>query len=289
MNQSRLLNPYLFFYVLISLFAFSSCDDEEEILLKENGSLSVLFDNKIDDEPIDLKEYGDESFEHIDDQGQAYNISKYAYYISSIEILGPANTSFKDPLNISASEVNGYYHVISTTPNSNVINLNDIPAGEYDRIRFTVGVDEDGVQQGAAGGVLDPANGAWFWNWNAGYIGFGVEGNASNSGQEYVDWGNGFETLEGTYAIHIGGWKDVEPQPGEDPKFVNNLKTIDFDFDATINIEEGLNPEVHISVDFAELLKGIDFASTYAVHRPDLGSPFANKLFEVFELDHVHQ
>ena len=123
----------------------------------------------------------------------------------------------------------------------------------------------------------------------AGYIGFGVEGNAANSGQEYVDWGNGFETLEGTYAVHVGGWKDVEPAPGEDAKFVNNIKVIELDFDSSIRIEDGWTPEAHINVNFEELLKGNDFSSSYSVHRPDLGKPYAEKLVEVFELDHVHQ
>ncbi len=281
----------LFAFFAISFVSFSACNKDDEDSTKNPGVLSVFFDNKLGDQSISIKDYGDKTFDYMDTDGQEYNISLFAYYISAIELEGPDGIKHLDPLNVSANadEVTGYYHVISTTPNSNVINLKDIEAGTYDKIRFTVGVDESGVQEGAAGGVLDPANGAWFWNWNAGYIGFGVEGNASNSGQEYVDWGNGNETLEGTYAIHVGGWKDVEPEPGEDPKFVNNIKIIELDFDSNIRIEDGLNPEAHINVNFEELLKGIDFSTTYAIHRPDLGKPFAEKLVNVFELDHVHQ
>jgi len=281
----------IIFVCVISLLSITACNKDDNRDAKAPGSLSVLFDNKLGDNSISIKEYGDKSFEYMDEDGQEINISLFAYYISAIELIGPDGIKHIDPLNVTANadEITGYYHVISSTPNSNVINLSGIEAGTYNKIRFTIGIDESGVQEGAAGGILDPAEGAWFWNWNAGYIGFGVEGNASNSGQEYVDWGNGFETLEGTYAVHVGGWKDVEPEPGEDAKFVNNIKVIELDFDSNIRIEDGLNPEAHINVHFEELLEGIDYSITYAVHRPDLGKPFAEKLVDVFELDHVHQ
>ena len=285
------LSKFFFTFLIIFTFGLTACNKEETTPEKDSGTFSILFDNQLGDESIDLKETGDRTFNYTDDHGQEMNISLYAYYISAIELEGPDGIKHIDPLKVSANadEVTGYYHVISTTPGSNVINLSNIEAGIYDKIRFTVGVDESGVQQGAAGGVLDPAEGAWFWNWNAGYIGFGVEGTASNSGQEYIDWGNGFETLEGTYAVHIGGWKDVEPEPGEDPKFVNNIKVIEIDFDSNINIEDGLTPSAHINVKFDELLKDNDFSTSFAIHRPDLGKPFAEKLEKVFELDHVHQ
>ncbi|MEM1320710.1 MAG: MbnP family protein [Bacteroidota bacterium] len=288
----KLFNQFSILLFAITFLAFSACNNDDDNNPTETpGTISVFLDNKLGDERISMKESGSKDYQLTDQDGQSYNISLFAYYVSEIELLGPNGTQYLDPLNVSpnAEEVTGYYHVISTTPNSNVINLENVEAGTYDKIRFTVGVNESGVQQGAAGGVLDPANGAWFWNWNAGYIGFGVEGSASNSGQEYVDRGNGFETLEGTYAVHVGGWKDVEPAPGEDKKFVNNIKVIELDFDSAISIKEGLTPQVHINVDFAEILKGIDFSTTYSVHRPDLGKPFAEKLINVFELDHVHQ
>ncbi len=289
------LNKLIFASLFCSIFILSACnkDDDDQVVTEpeETGTITLLFDNRLGDQNISIKDFGDTDYQYTDEDGQEYNVSLFAYYISEIILEGPNGEKHLDPLNVSANadEVTGYYHVISTTPGSNVINLKGITAGTYDKIRFTIGVNEAGVQEGAAGGVLDPAEGAWFWNWNAGYIGFGVEGNASNSGQEYIDYGNGFETLEGTFAIHVGGWKDVEPAPGEDPKFVNNIQTIELDFDSSLKIEEDLNPEAHINVNFDEILKGIDFSTTYGVHRPDLGKPFAEKLVNVFELDHVHQ
>lgn len=279
----------LFSFTILTLSSCSKDDEPNET--KENGTLTLLLDNRLGGKTVSIKETGSKDYDYTDNAGQSYNISRYGYYISAIELEGPNGSKHIDPLNVSANadEVTGYYHVLSTSNSSNVITLSDIKAGTYDKLKFTVGVDESGVSQGAAGGVLDPANGAWFWNWNAGYIGFGLEGNASNSGQEYVDWGNGFETLEGTFAVHVGGWKDIEPAAGEDPKFVNNIRTIEIPLETNLSIEKGLTPKAHINVDFDELLKGIDFSTTYSIHRPDLGKPFADRLAQVFDLDHVHQ
>lgn len=279
----------LFILLTLTLIGFSACNKDEEPT-KEPGNIAVLFDNKVDGNNLKMQDAGSKTYDFTDANGQAFNISSFGYYISEVELSG-SDITHADPLNVSAdaSEVRGYYHVKEDEASSRVINLTGIAPGTYDKIKFTIGINESGVQQGAAGGVLDPANGAWFWNWNAGYIGLAIEGSAANSGQEYVDWGNGFETLEGTFAVHVGGWKDVEPAPGEDPKFVNNIRVVELDFDSPLMIEEGLSPEAHLNVDLMKILDGIDFSTTFAVHRPDLGRPFADKINEAFTLDHVHQ
>jgi len=284
------MKPISKFFILVGLLTnlvlSSGCDEDSSEPL---GEFVLFFDNKLETQRIALKEFGDATYQFTDGDGQSYNVSSFAYYISESVLEGADGTKHVDPLLVSASEVKGYYHVSSGESSSNVITLGGITEGKYNKVTFTVGVSEAGVQEGAAGGILDPAKGAPFWNWNAGYIAMQVEGNASNSGQEHVDWGNGNETLAGTFALHVGGWKDVEPTDGTNPKFVNNIKTITLDFDSNLLVGEEYEPEAHIKVDFAELLKGIDFSTTYAVHRPDLGSPFADKFQDMFILDHVHQ
>lgn len=301
MHRYRCLNQFIEIMTLtnkLSILAFFlasftlvSCGDDDNAEVKNPGSFSILFDNMVDGKQISLQDAGNQTFDFTDANGQDFNISKMRYYISKVELEGPDGVKHIDPLNVSpnADEVTGYYLIEESNSSSRVINLSGVEAGVYNKIRFTVGIDEDGVEEGASGGILDPAEGAWFWNWNAGYISFAIEGNAANSGQEYVDWGNGFETLEGTYALHVGGWKDVEPAPGENPVFVNNIKVIELDFGSDVRVEEGLNPEAHITVDAMKALEGIDFETQFAVHRPDLGSPFADNLKETFVLDHVHQ
>ncbi len=56
----------------------------------------------------------------------------------------------------------------------------ELPAGTYQTITFTLGVDSLLNCSGAQDGALDPLNGM-FWTWNSGYIFFKLEGYSSSS------------------------------------------------------------------------------------------------------------
>lgn len=277
-------------FMAATIFA---CDkDENKVEEQETitGTFQLEFDNQVNRSSIDLKTPGDVEYDYVDINNQAFNLTNLGYYISKIELVG-SNGVHADLMVASpnADEVKGYYQVLESDPSTQIINLSGIPEGSYNELRFTIGIDESGVQQGAMGGILDPAAGAWFWNWNAGYISMVIEGNADNSGQEYVDGGSGSATETGTFSFHIGGWKDVIPAEGETQKFVNNIKVITLDLESDILVTPDLTPNVHIAVDIMKILNGVDFSTTYAAHRPDLGAPFANNFQSAFSVDHVHQ
>jgi len=271
---------------LLAIVSFS-CGEDDSIDPNETGTFQLFFDNKIGSSEVNLTDAGNTSYGYETANGEKFNVSLLGYYVSKIQLSGPGGAFYEDEVLINASEAKGYYHVLESVSGSGGISLQNVPAGKYDQVTFTIGVEEDGVQEGAAGGVLDPVNGGWFWNWNAGYIGFAIEGNAENSGQEYVDWGNGFETQAGTFALHVGGWKDVQ----DNENFVNNVKTITLGFGTTVSVSEKLSPLAHIVVDAMKILDGaqVDFSTTFAVHAPKLGAPFANQLTQVFSVHHVHQ
>lgn len=264
-----------------------SCNDDDPVGAAETGTFQLFFDNKIGSSEVNLTDAGNTTYDYETASGEKFNVSRMGYYVSKITLQGPDGALYEDEVSVSAAESKGYYHILESINGSGAITLENVPAGTYDRVTFTIGVEEDGVQEGAAGGVLDPAAGAWFWNWNAGYIAFVIEGNAENSGQEYVDWGNGFETQAGTFALHVGGWKDV----ADNENFVNNVKTITLDFGTTVSVSDELSPLAHIVVDAMKVLDGaaIDFSTTYAVHAPRLGEPFADQLSDMFTVHHVHQ
>ena len=283
-STNNILYLFLFFFITAT-----SCDKEEEI--KAPGTIAIVFDNKVGDDNLNMRVPGDQTYDFTDANGQQFNISKFGYYISEIKLSGPAGIGYADPNKITAdpSKITGFYHVLESDPASRVINIKNVTARTYDKIEFTIGVKSYTVIQGTPGGILDPANGAWFLNMEAGYVNLAIEGNASNSGQEYVSMGNEPEILEGTFSIHLSGWRDVAPEPGQDSVFVDNTKTIELYFDEVLSVEEGLNPEVHINVNLTKILEGIDFSQTFAVESPDQGRSFSNKFMEAFTLDFVVQ
>ncbi len=274
--------------------AFVACKKENEEPTnnpssEENkGVFQIKFDHKVGAQDLSLSAANDSvNFMYQTNDGQDFNITNFGYYVTEVRLTGPNGESYSDEMEATAAGSKGYYHVLEDNSASQLISLSNIPEGTYDQITFTLGVKEEGVQSGASGGVLDIANGAWFWNWNAGYIGFSVEGFAANSNQDYVDFGGGFVTHQGKTAFHIGGWKDVP----DNTNFTNNIRTVTLDFGTTIEVRENLNPQAHVIADVLKFYDNatVDFSSTYAVHSPGAGAPFADHAASVFSIDHVHQ
>ncbi len=271
------------------ILLFSACKDDE-LEAQTFGTFEVEFDNRVGSEAISLEEAGSQNYSYTTASGQAFNLSLFGYYISKIKLEGPNGELYEDEMKVSphADEVKGFYQVLQSEPASRFIQLENVPAGTYHRITFTVGIADEGIQDGAAGGILDPAEGAWFWNWNAGYIGIAMEGSAQNSGQEEVV-GDGWTIPAKSFALHVGGWKDVPAATGEEQRFVNNVKTISLAFDSGVRVGEALEPNAHIVVDVLKLLGNVDFSTTYSVHVPKAGQPFAENIPAAFILDHTHQ
>ncbi len=286
---------YLNLLMVALTISFIACNEEENdvpIVATETGSLKVQFDHRVGKAEMKLSEEGSTTYAYTDAKGQQFNLTRFGYYVSKIKLEGPNGELYEDEMKVGASaeDVKGYYHVLESDAASQFITLKGVPSGKYNKVTFTLGVDEDGMKDGAVGGVLDPAEGAWFWNWNAGYIGFIMEGASPDSPQEEVD-GGGFKIYANSFAIHVGGWKEVEPLEGQPKKFTNNVKVLTLDFDADITVSPKLGPKAHIIVDALKILdRGeVDFSTTYAVHSPVLGKPIAEQLSGAFILDHTHQ
>ena len=279
-------------YSLGLISFFTACQDYEDVSAATNGSFSVEFDNYVGDQPMQLDPAGSTNYRYTTAGGQGFNVSTFRYYVSNIKLEGPDGASYEDEMNVSASadEVKGYYLVQEGEASSQIISLANVPAGKYDKVTFTLGIPEEGMNEGAGGGILDPAEGAWFWNWNAGYINLGMEGTAADSPQEKVE-GDGFVIEPNTFALHVGGWKEVDSSVPNGDRFTNNIKTITLDFGTSVTVSADLKPQAHVVMNMLQILDGaqLDFAQTFAVHAPKLGQPLAEQIPQAFTIDHVHQ
>lgn len=258
---------------------FISCGEETEDPQTNLGSsVAIEFDNFVGTSQVNLESEGSTSYAYNTTGGQEFNLTRVQYYVSKIILTGENGEIFEDELQVSANadEIKGYYFIHESDNASKLIELTNVPEGTYTQITFNLGIDEEGVQEGAAGGILDPANGAPFWNWNAGYIGMTIEGQTS-----VID--------ESEFAIHIGGWKDIVPEDGTTQKFYNNVKTITLNLDVNMQLSNTLEPEIHIVTDIQKILGDVDFTATPQVHSPAVGRLFADNLESAFVVDHVHQ
>lgn len=275
------------FFIAVAMFMVS-CDKEKPT--DDPGAIKIEFDNVaiVDgiQRQLSLVTPGSTDYNYTNEKEQDFNINLLRYYITNIKLEGPNGEVFEDPVKVDASGAKGVYLIDEAIPTSGGVVLTDVPAGQYNKISFTVGVEENGVKDGAAGGNLDPATCKMFWNWNSGYIALKFEGQSSVS----AGGTTGFETLEGVdkgILYHIGGWKDVDGTA-----FVYNNKKLTFDFDTNAKVEKGEQPTVHMVFDVLKLFTGennIDFTGNNNVHKPVDGKPMADNIPGAFAFDHVHQ
>ncbi len=283
------MKKFLFLTTLLGVLFFSACKDEEES--KDPGTFAITFDNMAlingVQQQLSMATAGSTEYPYTNEMGQQFNITLLRYYISAIELDGPNGEHYHDHMEATAAGTKGYYLVDESKPASQEILLSDVPAGEYNKITFTVGVDSSGIVDGAAGGNLDPATCNMFWNWNSGYIAVKFEGQspASNGGV------GGTETVTGDnphgMAYHVGGWKNI---PGG--VFVYNNKRLSYTFDTKAKVDSRLEPELHMVFDVQKLFgghKAVDFTGNHNVHKPADGVDVANNLEHAFAYDHIHQ
>ncbi len=266
---------YILFGLILLLVTFSACTKEVET---EYGQFSLEFDNKVGTEAVVLSATGSTDYPFATGMSQNFNIQTLGYYISRIELSGPNGASYSDEVSTGATseEVKGFYQVLESDASSKKIALENIPVGTYNKITFTLGIEADYVQDGANGGILDPSNGGWLWNWDSGYIFYKLEGTSPASTKP-----------DNTFKFHIGGWKEITGNTA----MTNNVKRISLDFPTDAEITTSSELEAHLVMNLLDALDGhhgVDFATTNMVMSPAAGADFAHNLETAFMVHGIH-
>lgn len=285
-NQLSKMKKFKSLQYIISALLLSvslwSCQESENPDLNETGEMIVKFDNYVGNRPLVLDPTGSTNYRYTLPNGQEFNITRFGYYISHIKLEGPNGEVFVDPMLASAAEIKGYYRIDQSDPSTFEIRLKDIPAGQYNKISFNLGVKEDGIVEGAVAGILDRAAGGWFWNWNSGFIHYMFEGHSPASERVQGE-------LRNRIRLHLGGWKNISPTDGTPQRFFDNNVTISLPFDATVRVNKTMRPSPHIHMDALQVIGQADFAIDNNIHTPLEGRPFAQRLSDAFVVDHTHQ
>ncbi len=205
---------------------------------KEMLSVSVVFDNVAGSQNLvlDKKEYSNAA-------GESFNISQLQYFVSNIKFHSTDGTTY------TVNQDNSYFLVQENNPATQVIKLK-IPAGDYDRMIFVLGVDSlrNTLDISKRTGVLDPSSAmdnGMYWGWNSGYIFLKMEGNSPAAPED--------PTGNHKFRFHIGGFG------GYSAPTINNIKTISLDLTkrGILKMRKERKEKLIVKADVLTLFNGI--------------------------------
>lgn len=188
----------------------------------ETGNLVVEFKNTVDLAPL---VYGQK---YLNPSGDTFKVSKFNYYISNIVLTREDNSVY--------TQTDSYRIIQQAAPSSMVVQVANVPVGNYKSIKLMLGVDSAKNNSGAHTGGLDFNYASdMFWGWNTGYIFLKLEGTAPTS------------TLSnGYFEYHIGGYGGVN----------KTQRTFDLGLTGTTaNVTTSKTPTINLITDVNELFK----------------------------------
>ena len=253
----------------LAVFSFSCTNDAEP---NGPGTLTFHFDNIVGDADLQLNTT---NTPYVNSKGEAFKLTRVKYYVSNIKVKTKDGTVYSDP--VKSDGTAGYYLIDEANLESQEFVLENVPAGEYTEVTFTVGGDTNVIDMGITTGPLAIANGL-FWDWAFGYIFVSVEGVSPVSTQP----GNIFQ-------YHIGGYTAEAGSATQ----ANNIKTITLSFNGeTAPVKVDHEPEVHLYFDVKKIFNGtvssVSFATNAIRDTPKAGADIAGNITVAFSVNHVH-
>jgi hypothetical protein len=177
------MSRLIFLMLLLFGLLLTGCSKELSEEESDMGNVALSFSSVVKDQPLQTGQ------EYTNQWGENYSVSTFKYYLHDISFVTAAGLSY------SASAE--YYLVDEANPETKKITVR-VPAGEYNRVVYTLGVDSARNVSGAQTGVLDPTNGM-FWTWSSGYVMAKLEGASTSAA-----------TANGNFSYHVGGFKQTE-------------------------------------------------------------------------------
>ena len=200
------------------------------------GGLAIQFSHEIQGEPLALN-----SAATLAD-GSPVTFSTFRYWFSNLILVGAAGVEdYVVP--------DAYYLIEQTNQSTRVrLDLNDVPSGSYQGLRFSVGVDEARNHSlDTLAGELDPGVGM-SWNWNSGFIFLKAEGEVGLNS-------DGFEK---NFVFHIG--RD------------ETYRTVELERSFEVTADQGA--ELRLRAELTQLFEGLTRENNLSI----LGGPTAQTI-----------
>lgn len=246
--------------VAISVVLFSCTNNDDESITGE-GSLKVEFDNiyKTADFAANTN--------YTNSNGEIVSVSKVKYIVSNIVLTKADGTTFTYPKSQS------YFILDELTPSTLVLNLSGIPAGNYTKIKYGIGVDKAQWEAGATGqgDFLTTAQAAeMMWSWSAGYKFVAFEGTFTSA----------TVTAATQFKVHTG-------QTGTD----YNYTEVALDLPVNALVRTTITPQIHIMADLSQIVDGTNTINLSEGATIMGGAKLAlvtANIANMFEVEHVH-
>lgn len=246
--------------VAISVVLFSCTNNDDEAITGE-GSLKVEFDNiyKTADFAANTN--------YTNSNGEIVSVSKVKYIVSNIVLTKADGTTFTYPKSQS------YFILDELTPSTLVLNLSGIPAGNYTKIKYGIGVDKAQWEAGATGqgDFLTTAQAAeMMWSWSAGYKFVAFEGTFTSATVAAAT----------QFKVHTG-------QTGTD----YNYAEVALDLPVNALVRTTITPQIHIMADLSQIVDGTNTINLSEGATIMGGAKLAlvtANIANMFEVEHVH-
>jgi len=255
-------------FVAFGLF-LTSCSSDDDVItnVSGTGNLGLEFDQSYGDNDLILGQANATS------QGEIVKISTVKYIVSNIVLTKADGTTFTYPKGQS------YFIVDESKPDSHVIDLTDIPAGDYVKVKFGIGVDQQQFNLGAEGqgNFLAEAQAAdLLWSWSAGYKFLAFEGTFTSP----------TVTSDTSFMVHTG-------QTGTD----YNYTEVTLDLPTKALVRPTITPDVHLIADVSKIIDGTNKIKLTDYNEMGMGAMIMGgaalplvtaNLNGMFHVDHVH-
>ncbi|WP_233861500.1 MbnP family protein [Tenacibaculum piscium] len=277
-------------------FTFASCNDNETSELTGKNNVSIDFDASFAGENLVL---GVEKNLIDGDTKQKLTINAFDYIVGNFVLVTESGEEYVYPkeksffiISEGGKKYNKTTKEYTTLPAKTAINLTDVPAGKYTKIKFGVGIDEDTYKGGK-----QFANNLWeraeeyslVWAWATGYKFLVLEGVTPSPiiKKEENTKSVSQEAAVQIFKYHVA----AAANDGEYAKGKELYKEITLDLTKNpFLVAKDKSPQVHLAVDASKMLTGkntINVLETPVLMGPKTTGISENSL-KMFAFDHLH-
>lgn len=240
----------------IGLLLASCSSDDDNTNITGTGTLGVEFDNAFGSNDLILN-----AANTATSNGEVLKVSNVKYIVSNIVLTKDDGATFTYPKGES------YFIIDESDETSLVLDLEDVPAANYVKIKFGIGVDEA--------------------NYNLGQTAQSAFALQAQSAGLLPSWEEGYKFLDVEGTFTASNYPEATPfliMIGKTPANYN-YKEITLNLPTKALVRTNIAPEIHIVADVSKLIDGMNKISlTNAVN---IGLVTQN-LDGVFSVAHVH-